>query len=208
MNAYAYPVHFAAERPVRFTRVQLLARLAAFVVLGMVSLSFGTILLVLYLALPIYAASRIASPGSPSEYLREDGPRVARLLHWAGSVFAWVGLVTDRLPSHRADETVAFTVEPNPVELTTRSALLRVLTGVPSAFVLMLLCWIGALVWLWAALWVLAAERVGPGAHNYLLGLQRWSVRLLAYQACLVDEYPPFSFADQPLGLPAPSPAT
>lgn len=35
-------------------------------------------------------------------------------------------------------------------------------------------------------------------ASAYLLGLQRWSVRMLAYQACLTDAYPPFSFADTP----------
>ena len=42
----------------------------------------------------------------------------------------------------------------------------------------------------------------GPAAFNYLVGLQRWSIRLLAYQASLVDEYPPFSFADAPIEMP------
>jgi hypothetical protein len=81
---------------------------------------------------------------------------------------------------------------------TPSSALWRVVTGLPSALVLAILCWIGVVVWLWAALTVLFTERVGRGAFNYLVGLQRWSIRLLAYQASLVDEYPPFSFSDVP----------
>ncbi len=63
---------------------------------------------------------------------------------------------------------------------------------------LAILCWIGVFVWLWAALSILLFERVGPDAFGYLVGLQRWSIRLLAYQASLVDEYPPFSFTEPP----------
>jgi hypothetical protein len=194
----AYPVHVSADRPERFTRVQLLARLLAFIVLGMVSLSFGTILAILYVGLPLYAASRLASLGPPAEYLREDGPRLTRMLHWVAAVCAWVGFVSDRLPARRPDETVGLSIEEGRAQPTVKSALLRVITGLPSAIVLMLLCWVGCLVWLWAALSILLLSRVGPGAFDYLLGLQRWSVRLLAYQACLVDDYPPFSFEDEP----------
>jgi len=43
---------------------------------------------------------------------------------------------------------------------------------------------------------ILVAQRVGPHAFAYLVGLQRWSIRLLAYQASLVDEYPPFSLSE------------
>ncbi len=57
-------------------------------------------------------------------------------------------------------------------------------------------------VWAWAALSILLWERVGPGAFDYLVGLQRWSIRLLAYQASLVDEYPPFSLSEAARPLP------
>jgi hypothetical protein len=197
-----YPVHFSAERPERFARVQLFLRILAFVVLGMMSLSFGAILALLYLALPLYAATRIASLGSARDYLRADGGAIVKLLHWVASVCAWVGFVTDRLPARDASETVSFTVEETSPRATVGSAALRVLTGLPSAIVLAVLCWVGTLVWLWAALSTLVAERVGPGAFHYLAGLQRWSVRLLAYQACLVDAYPPFALAEAPPVLP------
>lgn len=62
---------------------------------------------------------------------------------------------------------------------------------------------IGVLVWLWAALSVLVGERVGAGAFRYLVGLPRWSLRLLAYQASLVEAYPPFPLAPEPHLPPA-----
>ena len=37
--------------------------------------------------------------------------------------------------------------------------------------------------------------------YRYLVGLQRRSIRLPVYQASLVDEYPPFSFADTPTNV-------
>lgn len=200
----SYPVHYDVERPERFTPVQVLARLAAFVALGMLGLSFGTLFAVAYMALPAYAASRLASPDTARDYAREEGPRVLGLLRWFASVSAWVGLVADRLPARSPGETVSLTIDadesPRP---SAGGALLRIVTGLPSALVLMVLCVLGMFVWLWAALSILVNRRIGPGAFEYLVGLQRWSVRLLAYQASLVDMYPPFSFAESPAKEPA-----
>jgi hypothetical protein len=192
----AYPVHYSVARPDRFTRVQLLVRFAVFIVLGMLGLSFATIFALAYLALPVYAAVRIGSLGTGRDYAREDRRRVFGLLQWFASLSAWVGLVAERLPARSPDETVSLTVEDMTPRTTAGSASLRILTGLPSALVLMVHCWLGVFVWLWAAISILFRERVGPGAFAYLVGLQRWSVRLLAYQACLVDVYPPFSLSD------------
>jgi hypothetical protein len=195
----SYPVHYLVEHPDRFTPVQVVARLAAFVALGMLGLSLGTLFAVAYVALPAYAASRLASVAAPTDYLRQDGPRVTRALHWMASVCAWVGLAVDRLPTYQPAETVSLVVDDTASRPTAGAALLRIFTGLPSALALMVLCAIGVFVWLWAALSILVTRRIGPGAFEYLVGLQRWSVRLLAYQACLVDTYPPFSFSDPKL---------
>ena len=194
-----YPVHFTVAPPGRFTPAQLLVRLIAFIGLGMLGLSFGTLFSLAYVALPAYAAARLASLGSTEAYRRDDGPRVQALLRWIAAVSAWVGLVVDRLPARSPAELVALTLDAEPpARHTASSALLRIVTGLPSALVLMVLCTIGIFVWLWAALSILLSEQVGPLAHQYLIGLQRWSVSLHAYQACLLDEYPPFSFVDGP----------
>lgn len=189
-----YPVHYTVERPAKFERVQLALRVVAFFALGLLRLSLGTLFAVAYVALPVIAASRIASRG-PAAYLEQDGPRVTRLLAWIAAIGAWAGLVTDRLPASTPDELVTLAI-PRTSHPSTGHALARVITGLPSAIVLALLGCLGALVWLWAAITILVGERVGPGAFGYLAGLQRWSMRLLAYQASLVDEYPPFSFTD------------
>lgn len=197
-----YPVHFNVERAPRFTRFQLLLRIAAFVVLGMVGLSFGSFFCIAYVGLPVFAAIRLSALDSSDAYCRQDGPRVIRGLYWFASVCAWAGLVAERLPAHQPGETVLLAIDDTSHAVTPGSALLRLLSGLPSALVLMLLGWIGIVVWLWTALSILFAEKVGPAAFDYLVGLQRWSVRLLAYQACLVDEYPPFSLSDTPGALP------
>jgi hypothetical protein len=195
-----YPVHYSVERPPRFTRVQLLIRVIAFCALGVIGLSFGTMFLVAYLALPVFAASRVASQRD-REYADRDGPRVVGVLRWVAAITAWAGLVAERLPGRAPEETVRLEIAGRP-RPTPGSAMWRIVTGLPSAVVLAVLCWVGMFVWLWAALSVLVTERVGAGAFHYLVGLQRWSLRLLAYQASLVDDYPPFSLSETPSLLP------
>ena len=199
----AYPVHYQVEPPARFSRVQLAARIIAFIAIGMLGLSFGAVFAFAYLALPVFAASRLSARAAPDAYVTEDGPRVVAALRWLAAVSAWAGLIAEHLPGRSPDELVRIEIEGTP-RPTASSALWRVVSGLPSALVLAVLGWLGAFVWLWAALSILITERIGSGALRYLIGLQRWSVRLLAYQASLVDEYPPFSFAEAPgSALPA-----
>jgi hypothetical protein len=191
-----YPVHYSVERPERLARVQLAARLIAFLALGLVGVSFGTIFLVVFLVLPVYAASRA---GNGESYLQQDGPRVLRVIRWLAAICGWAGLVTDRLPGRSPDEAVHVRIDPGAsAPPTMGSAMVRVLTGIPSVIVLALAGVIGVFVWIWGAFSILFVERVASGAFEYLAGLQRWSIRLLAYQASLVDDYPPFSFQDSP----------
>jgi len=205
----AYPVHYSVERPLRFSRINLLVRVLAFIAIGVLGLSFGSVFLFAYLAFPVIAAIRLSGARDPGAYLHQDGPRVVAALRWLAAVSAWAGLTAERLPSRSPSETVTVELEETShLPATPSSAIWRVIAGIPSALVLALLGCLGGLVWLWAALSILVAERVGPAAFNYLAGLQRWSIRLLAYQASLVDEYPPFSFSDAAPVLPAAHAAT
>jgi hypothetical protein len=189
-----YPVHYHVVKPERFSRLQLAIRIVAFFALGVLGLSFGMVFLFAYLALPAYAASRLAT--NREAYLSEDGPAVLRVLHWFAALAAWAGLLTAHLPGRHPDQEVELELDGQACPTAT-TAVWRVVFGLPSALVFAVLCWIGFFVWVWAALTILFSERVGSGAFNYLEGLQRWCMRLLVYQASLVDEYPPFSFADR-----------
>ena len=195
-----YPVHYHVEHPAQFTRLQLLVRAIAFFALGVVGISFGTVFVFGYVALPAFAAIRLGSR-TQETYIADDGAKIVRALHWFAAICAWAGLISDRLPSKSPDETVELVVTPT-AHPTARSALWRVVTGIPSALVLALLGGLAGIVWLWAALSILISERVGQYAFEFLVGVQRWSIRLLAYQASLVDDYPPFSFADGAAPLP------
>jgi hypothetical protein len=176
----------------------------AFCALGVLGLSFGMVFLFAYLALPVFAASRLASGRDPDLYLEREGQYIRSALRWFAALSAWAALVAEHLPGSSPEEAVVVEIEgwSNP---TPSSAFWRILTGLPSAIVLALLGWIGVLVWIWAAFSILFVQRVGPHAFNYLVGIQRWSIRLLAYQASLVDEYPPFSFEDTVPARPFPT---
>lgn len=197
--SHDYPVHYSVTPPSRFTPIQLLVRVTAFVAVGAVGLSFGTLFALVYLLLPLIAASRLLSLGDSTAYVREDGPRIAAALRWIAAVSAWAGLVVDELPLGGSPDSVRLSIEGAP-RPTPTTAMLRVLMGLPSALVLAFLCAVGVFVWLWAAASVLVTQQIGPRAFEYLVGLQRWSLRLLAYQASLVDAYPPFSFDDTDVG--------
>jgi len=192
-----YPVHYSVDRPARFARLQLAIRFIAFMALGVLGLSFGTVFLFAYLALPVYAASRLGGR-DPEGYARHDAPRILNALRWYAALAAWAGLTAEHLPGRSPGEIVHMEIEGVAPTHSAGQALARVIYGVPSALVLALLCWVGMFVWLWAALSILFVQRVGEGAFGYLVGLQRWTMRLLAYQASLVDDYPPFSFSDAP----------
>jgi hypothetical protein len=61
-------------------------------------------------------------------------------------------------------------------------------------FVVIWFLGIGAIfVGIWAFFAVLFTGRYPPGARDYLVGLQRWTLRVQAYAGFLRDEYPPFS---------------
>jgi len=177
-------------------------------VLGALGVSFGAAFALGFLALPVFAAVRLSSPGAAEHsYVAEDGPRVIAVLRWLAALSAWAGLIAEHVPRRTPEETLHIDIDAT-AHPTPGSALLRLLTGLPSALVLAFLCWVGMVVWLWAALTILVTERVGPGAFHYLVGLQRWSIRLLAYQASLVDEYPPFSFSEPASTAPSVHAAT
>ena len=190
-----HAVHYFASKPPKFTRLQLAVRVVAFCALGVLGLSFGMVFLFAYLALPVVAASRLAARGDPEAYIREDGQHVLTALRWFAALSAWAGLVAEHLPGHHPDESVTIEIERTAAPRAA-GAIWRVVTGLPSALALGLLGWLGIFVWMWAALSILLNQRIGTRSFHYLVGLQRWSIRLLAYQAALVDEYPPFSFED------------
>ena len=194
VESSVYPVHYRIEKPARFSRAQLLARILMVFVLGVLGISLATVFLAAYLALPAIAAARLSSRGSQA-YFDGDAPRVARALRWYAAIFGWFGLVVEEPPTREVPENLRIDVAPTG-HPTAASALWRIILGIPSVLVLAVLWVVAAFVWLFAAIQVLIDERVGDTAFGILAGVQRWSVRLLGYQASLTEAYPPFDFEE------------
>ena len=78
--------------------------------------------------------------------------------------------------------------------------LVKWLLAVPHLLALAVLGLAGVFVWLWALVAIVATGRYPRGAFDYLLGLMRWSWRVLyyLYNAAATDAYPPFTLGEVP----------
>lgn len=177
---------FDVSYPQRFERVQVVLRVVILWLAALIGIPFGWIL---YLGVPVLAAVLISQKDG-GRYLAEDGPRMTRWLGWVMAASAYLWILTDKLPGSEA-ATVRFEVEPSGAP-SPGSALLRILTAIPSALVLALLMFVSAIVWVIAAVWVLIAETYPASLYGFQRAVVRWLARLLAYLAALVDSYPPF----------------
>jgi hypothetical protein len=173
--------------PQRFDRVQVVLRVVIVWLAALIGIPFW---LILYLGFPVLAAVLISQKDGP-RYLTEDAPRTTGWLRWVVAVIAYLWMLTDRLPGSE-EPSVRFEVEPSGTP-TPGSALLRILTAIPSAFILALLTFLSAIIWIIAAIWILIAETYPESLYGYQRGIVRWMARLLTYLASLVDSYPPFS---------------
>jgi hypothetical protein len=186
-----YPVKVDIESPQHFERLQLVLRIALAIVLGWVGVTAGWLMCLLFGVLPIIAAITISSRGGP-RFFSELAPRLARVLTWLLQLGAFMAIITDRFPAGEDDDVkVEFRFTGTP---TVGSALARLVTSIPSGFVLWLLSFVAALLWFFAAIVVLAGAPMPQWILGFQRGMLRWQARLVAYHASFVEEYPPFSF--------------
>jgi uncharacterized protein DUF4389 len=186
-----YPVHVEISSPPRFERVQLLLRILFAIVLGWVGITAGWLICVLYGALPVIAAITLSAAGS-ERWTTEVAPRLWRVLAWLVQLSAFMVMLVDRFPT---GEDFPIRVELRATgKPTVGSALARLITSIPSGFVLMILWWVSSVLWLVGAFFVLFGASIPESILAFQRGVLRWQARLVAYHASLVDEYPPFSF--------------
>lgn len=182
-----YPVIFDPVRPERFDRAQVLLRLVVLFIFS----SIGSVGSLLYFGFPVLAAIMISGKGG-QRFMEEDAPRVAGWLHWIAAVGSYVSFLSDRFPTERPETAARLEVTPSGIP-TVGTAVLRIITSIPSLLVFLLLGVISLFVWVVAAIWVLVLARYPDVLYGYQRAVVRWGARLLAYHASIVDRYPPFA---------------
>jgi len=194
-----YPVQLEVSSPPRFERIQLLIRLMIAIGLGWLGVTFDWLWSVLFFALPLIAAGFISARGADF-YLEKTTPRLWSALTWLFAFTAYMLFITDRVPlndEHSVRAELQTTGRPS-----TGRSLARLVTSIPSALVLCLVCVVSALLCFVAFLSILFAGKVPTSIVEFQTGYLRWQARLVAYHASLVEEYPPFSFGDRAPKLP------
>jgi hypothetical protein len=194
-----YAATFDIEQPERFDRTHVVIRVLVVIILTLLGGAIGWAYGVLYLALPVLAAVMISQKGTEA-YFAEAGDNITKWLRYVVAFQAYMFLLTDHLPNERIQEFMHFDVEPEG-DASPGGALLRILLAIPSLLVLAVLSLFGALLALIAGFLILFEERYPEDIYGLLRGLVRWSARLLAYLAALVEEYPPFAIDTRPQGL-------
>jgi hypothetical protein len=199
----SYGASFDIAPPQKFDRVHIAIRVLILLILTFALAFMEWHYVVVYLAIPVVAAILISQRGA-ERYLAEANVDMTKWLRYLLAFYAYMSLLTDRLPNEEPKETLHFEVVTSGSP-TAGSTLLRIILAIPSAIVLTLLGIVAAILMLYAAIMILIQETYPEGVYNFLRGVLRWEARLLAYMASLVDEYPPFALDTQSEGtVPAP----
>jgi hypothetical protein len=193
----AYPVQLEVSSPPVFERMQLLVRFAIGIVLGWLGVTLGWVWCLLFLALPIIAAS-VVSAGADF-YTEKTAPKLWSGLTWLLSFSAYMLLVTDRVPldDKRVHTELRMTGRPS-----VGTSLARLVISIPSAIALCFVGLVSCVLWVVAVFTILFGGTVPASILEFQTGYLRWQARLAAFHASLVEEYPPFSFGDRASNLP------
>ena len=188
----SYGVAFDIERPESYDRTQIVIRILIIIVASILAGALGWISGALYLAVPVLAAILISQKGAAT-YFAESEQNMTLWLRYVVAAYAYLGMLTDKLPNEDPRQTMRFEVTPSG-EPTAGGVLVRIITAIPHAIVLALLGVIAAVLIIVAAIMILVNESFPEAIYGYLRGYLRWQARVYGYLAGLVQEYPPFAF--------------
>jgi hypothetical protein len=140
----------------------------------------------------VLAAILVSQKGAAG-YHAEAPENMTKWLRFIVSAYAYLSLLTDRLPNDTSSNELRFEVRPTG-EPSVGQALLRIILVIPHLIVLGLLGIVAVVLTVIAAIMILVQESYPDSIYNFLRGWVRWHARVIAYLASLADEYPPFAF--------------
>jgi len=124
------------------------------------------------------------------------------LTKFGARVGAYMALLRDEYPSTDEDQAVHIEI-PYPdarKDLNQWLPLVKWLLAIPHYIILFFLCIAAIFVVLITWFAILFTGRYPKGLFDFVVGVMRWSLRVIAYAALLTtDEYPPFTLREQAL---------
>jgi hypothetical protein len=160
----SYPVIFDIQQQEKYDRVHVAIRIGIIIILSIIAGAIGWIFGLLYLAVPILAAILIAQKGA-QKYFDEAEQNMVMWLRWIAGFYAYLYLLTDRLPNQELKETMRFEVTPQG-EPSPGGVLLRIILAIPHAIVLALIGIVAFILAIIAAIMILIQEKYPEGSST------------------------------------------
>ena len=187
-GAPGYPLRFDIEYPEQLSRwlifVKWLLAIPHFLILYALSAVANVITFIAFFAILF-----------TGRYPRGLFDFVVNIYRWQENVFAYYGLFRDEYPpfSWEAGKyPVTFEVD-YPESLSRWLIFVKWLLAIPHIIVLFFLYIVALVVWVIVWFAILFTGRFPRGLFDFLVGVNRWSLRVNAYALLLMrDDYPPF----------------
>ena len=186
--AAAYPVEFDVEYPESPNRWMILVR-------WLLAIPHGFIINALQYVAFVFAAIAFFAILFTGRYPKGLADLVESWLRWTNNTYAYV-LFLDRYPPfswNDGDYPAVTTRVERPLEYSRWLPLVKWLLAIPHLIVLTALQFIAFFVGIWLVVGVLVTGQYPQPAFEFLVGVMRWTTRVMAYLFLLVDEYPPFA---------------
>ena len=188
VGAPGYPLRYDVEYPEELSRwlifVKWLLAIPHFIILWALGMASGVIGFIAFFAILF-----------TKRYPRGLFDFVVNVNRWNANVGAYTGLFRDEYPPFSWEPgQYAVTYEVDyPEELSRWLPLVKWLLAFPHYIVLLLLFIAVSVVYIIAWFAILFTKRFPRGLFDFIVGVNRWNLRVGAYTGLLRDEYPPFS---------------
>ena len=186
--APGYPVRFDVEYPEELSRLLIFVKLLLAIPHLFILYALGVVQSVI----TIIALFAILFTTRYPEGLFKISVGVLR---WQANVSAYILLLRDEYPPFSWDAgeyPLALEVE-YPDTLNRWLPLVKWLLAIPNAIVLAILGFVAYILVFFAWFAILFTGKFPRGLFDFIVGTQRWTLRLNAYIYLMRDEYPPFS---------------